>query len=144
MRALLQRVDSAKVKIEKTEYSSIKSGILIFLGISKDDNEGDVKFLINKILHLRIFPSLEKGMDKSIQEINGSALVVSQFTLYSDCTKGRRPSFINAAQSEYAEKMYSFFISRLKEHINVEHGKFGTDMDVELVNSGPATFILES
>ena len=144
MKALLQRVHSAKVQIKKTEYSKIDKGLLVFLGISSEDNEEDVKFLINKILHLRIFPSINKGMDKSIRDIKGSVLVVSQFTLYGDCTKGRRPSFIKAAPSEYAKKLYLYFISCLAEHVEVKKGKFGEDMDIELINAGPATFMLES
>ena len=145
MKVLLQRVSSAKVKIKKMEYSNIEKGVLIFLGISPDDDESDIIALTNKILQLRIFSSNSKGMDKSLKDINGSALVVSQFTLYANCENGRRPSFTEAANPEYAKKIYLHFISTLKESgLNIQHGKFGENMEVKLTNSGPVTFMLES
>ena len=144
MKALIQRVESSKVYINKKQYSSIDVGLLIFLGITHNDNFDIAEKLVNKIIHLRIFSGKEGGMDKSILNINGSVLVVSQFTLYGNCEKGRRPSFKNVAEPHKAEALYLDFIKELRSrNLNVKHGKFGSEMDIYIENSGPVTFMLE-
>ena len=145
MKALIQKVSKASVEINNKEYSSIKKGLLIFLGIKSTDTDIDIEYLTNKILKLRIFPDKNKKMNHSIQDIAGEILVISQFTLYANCSKGNRPSFANAAKEKLANNLYLKFINKLKStNIRIKTGKFKEDMNVKLVNKGPVTIILES
>ena len=144
MRIVIQRVKSASVEIDTQVFSKINQGILVFLGIAKSDTENNIDFFINKLLNLRMFEDDSNKMNKSIQEINGQILVVSQFTLYGNCQKGRRPSFDQAAKPEVAIPLYNKFIEKLKTQYpkKIQTGKFGADMQVKLENDGPVTFII--
>ena len=145
MKAVIQRVDSAGVKIGKQDISTIKSGILVFLGVEKEDSEKDADYILDKAINLRIFEDNEGKMNLGLTDIAGEMLVVSQFTLLADCRKGRRPSFVGAEEPNKAEKLYNYFIARAKEKINqVASGKFQQMMSVELINSGPVTILLDS
>ena len=145
MIALIQRVKQAGVSINTKLHSSIDDGLVILLGIHINDTETDIKYLTQKISKLRIFSDENNKMNISVKESNASILVVSQFTLYGDCTKGNRPSFINSANGKKAEPLYDLFISKLKEfNINVQSGQFGKIMDIKLINNGPVTLIMES
>jgi len=145
MIALLQRVSEAKVTIDNKIAGEIGSGLLIFLGVFQNDAQEDTKFLTNKIVHLRIFDDDAGKMNRSLLNVEGAVLVVSQFTLCANTNKGRRPSFIKAAQPELGEKFYNSLIQDLKERgISVATGIFGAMMDVHLVNDGPVTFVLDS
>lgn len=145
MKVLIQRVKSASVTIEKSLYSSIKEGILAFVGIEKGDSSEQVAKLADKISKLRIFEDENEKMNRSILDVGGEMLIVSQFTLCGDCKKGTRPSFDRSAPPEIANTLYEEFISKIKDKgINVGTGKFGAMMDVELINDGPVTFMLES
>lgn len=144
MKALIQRVKRASVSISGKLYSSINKGILIFLGVEKEDEKVNAEKLADKILKLRIFEDENDKMNLSVKDVNGELLVVSQFTLCGDCKKGTRPSFDKAASPQDAVDLYEYFIKYLKEQkIKVETGKFRAMMDVELVNDGPVTFWLE-
>lgn len=144
MRVVIQRVIKSSVSINNKEVARIGKGFLILLGISKDDNFEKANYIIRKIYNLRVFSDENDKMNLSIQDINGELLIVSQFTLYADCKKGNRPSFINAALPEEAEKIYEYFINECKKNkLKVETGKFGADMKVEIMNDGPVTIILE-
>lgn len=145
MRAVVQRVKEAKVDVEGKRVGAIGPGLLIFLGVGEDDSEKDCDYLANKIVHLRIFPDREDLMNLSLIDTGGAALVVSQFTLWGDCRKGRRPSFVRAARPEKAEDLYERFIGLLKEKgIDVATGQFQAMMDVSLINDGPVTLMLDS
>ena len=145
MRAVVQRVKESKVEVDGKRVGAIGPGLLIFLGVGEDDSEKDCDYLANKIVHLRIFPDSEDLMNLSLIDTGGSALVVSQFTLWGDCRKGRRPSFVRAARPEKAEELYERFIGLLKEKgIDVATGRFQAMMDVSLINDGPVTLILDS
>ena len=145
MIALLQRVSEAKVTVDDKIAGEIGSGLLIFLGVFQNDALEDTKFLTNKIVHLRLFDDDAGKMNRSLLDVEGAVLVVSQFTLCADTKKGRRPSFIKAAQPKLGEKFYNSFIQDLKERgISVATGIFGAMMDVHLVNDGPVTFVLDS
>ena len=145
MIAVIQRCSRANVKIDQNIVGQIRNGLVIFLGVTKDDNEDDADFLVRKVSGLRIYNDSDEKMNLSIKDVDGSALVISQFTLCGDMKKGRRPSFIHAAPPKEGQRLYEYFISSLlKEGIPVESGEFGSMMDVELVNEGPATFILNS
>ena len=145
MKAVLQRVSSASVYVDDMQISLINNGFLILLGVQRDDDEKDLEYLVNKTAGMRIFKDDKQHMNLSIQDVRGEALVVSQFTLCADTSKGRRPSFIHAAPPEIAENMYQTFCEKLgAEGIPVQTGKFGAMMDVELVNDGPVTIILDS
>ncbi len=145
MIALLQRVSEAKVTVDHKIAGEIGPGLLIFLGVFQNDAQEDIKFLTNKIIYLRIFDDDAGKMNRSLLDVEGAVLVVSQFTLCADTKKGRRPSFIKAAQPELGEKNYNSFIQDLKERgISVATGIFGAMMDVHLVNDGPVTFVLDS
>ena len=145
MIALLQRVSEAKVTVDDKIAGEIGSGLLIFLGVFQNDALEDTKFLTNKIVHLRLFDDDAGKMNRSLLDVEGAVLVVSQFTLCADTKKGRRPSFIKAAQPELGEKFYNNFIQDLKERgVPVATGIFGAMMDVQLVNDGPVTFVLDS
>lgn len=145
MKLVVQRVKKSNLKIKNKLYSSINTGMLILIGISKNDNYEMAKQLANKIIKLRIFNDDNGKMNKNIMQIKGEVLVVSQFTLYADTNKGNRPSFINAAKPELAISLYNHFIDELQKLISskVRTGKFGADMKIELINDGPVTIILE-
>ncbi|QSX06334.1 D-tyrosyl-tRNA(Tyr) deacylase [Sedimentibacter sp. zth1] len=145
MRAVIQRVKHASVTIDDEMVGKIDKGILVFLGISEDDNESDLDYVFNKTVVLRIFEDENGKMNKSLSDINGSILVVSQFTLQGDARKGRRPSYSNAARPEKALPLYEEFITKCRNaNINTQTGKFGADMKVELLNDGPVTILLDS
>ena len=145
MKAVLQRVSSASVSVDDMQISLINNGVLILLGVQKEDDEKDLVYLFNKTAGMRIFMDDKQHINLSIQDVNGEVLVVSQFTLCADTRKGRRPSFIHAAPPKMAENMYQKFCEKLRtEGISVQTGKFGAMMDVELVNDGPVTIILDS
>ena len=145
MRAVVQRVKESKVEVKGRIVGSIGPGLLILLGVGKDDSEKDCDYLANKIANLRIFPDKTDLMNLSLIDIAGAALVVSQFTLWGDCRKGRRPSFVKAARPEKANELYEHFVGTLKEKgLNVETGQFQKMMDVYLVNDGPVTLMLDS
>lgn len=145
MRAVIQRVKSASVKVDGELVSEIGTGLLIFLGVAHNDTESELEYIANKVANLRIFEDIDGKMNLSLLDTGGSALVVSQFTLYGDCRKGRRPSFINAARPEVANDLYEQFISLLNElNIPTVGGTFQAMMDVQLVNDGPVTILLDS
>jgi len=146
MRIVIQRVSSASVIIEEKTVGSIEQGLLILLGIENDDSKEDADWLIQKVNSLRIFSDEEGKMNHSIQNIQGSFLVVSQFTLHASTRKGNRPSYIKAARPEQAIPMYNYFIEQLKSiaGLPIETGFFGADMQVSLVNDGPVTIIIDS
>lgn len=144
MKALIQRVKRASVTVEGEKISEIGKGILVFLGVEKQDNGENAEKLAEKISKLRIFEDENEKMNFSVMDVQGEILVVSQFTLCGDCKKGTRPSFDNAAKSELAVELYEYFVELLKEkNISVKTGKFRAMMDVELINDGPVTFWLE-
>ena len=145
MISVIQRCSRGKVTVSQKIIGQIDHGLVILLGVQKDDSEIDADFLVNKILGLRIFKDENDKMNLSIKDITGSALVISQFTLCGDTKKGRRPSFINAAPPEDGNRLYEYFLSELgKTGVSVQSGEFGAMMDVELVNDGPVTFVLNS
>ena len=145
MRAVIQRVSRAKVSVESEIVGEIGRGILVLLGVADGDLETDAVYLLEKTINLRIFEDAEDKMNLSLLDINGDLLVVSQFTLYGDVRKGRRPSFIKAAAPDKANRLYEFFVGEARKQIfKVETGKFQAMMDVELVNDGPVTILLDS
>lgn len=144
MKALIQRVKQASVTIDGELYSSINNGMLILLGVTKDDTTENAEKLVRKLVGLRIFEDEQGKMNKSILDTNGEILVVSQFTLCGDCKKGTRPSFDKSAPPQIAEELYKYFIDTIKKEISiVKTGKFGAMMDVALINDGPVTFMVE-
>jgi len=145
MRAVLQRVTQARVAVEGETVGAIGKGLLILLGVTHTDTRADAEYLADRILLLRIFPDDSGRMNRSIQDAGGALLVVSQFTLYGNCKKGRRPSFDDAAPAEQARELYEYFVECLrKSNSKVETGVFQAEMKVQLVNDGPVTFILDS
>jgi D-tyrosyl-tRNA(Tyr) deacylase len=144
MKLVIQRVKSAEVEVEGNLISEIGKGFLILLGVSNTDNGSEIEWLAKKAVDLRIFKDENKKMNRTLKEIDGEILLVSQFTLYADCRKGRRPSFINAADPDKAEKYYELFATELgKNGVKPKMGIFGAYMEVSLVNDGPVTIILE-
>ena len=144
MKIVLQRVSSASVKVADEIVGSIDHGMLLLIGFSSNDTEESILPTLEKIVKLRVFSDEEGKMNKSVLDANGSALLVSQFTLYADTKKGNRPSFIEAARPEQAIPLYEFFITEMKKRISkVETGIFGADMKVELVNDGPVTIVFD-
>ncbi len=147
MRALIQRVSQASVEIDSRRVSQIGKGLLVFLGIGRGDSSDDIKYIANKILNLRVFPDGDQNFNRSLLDISGELLIVSQFTLYGDCRKGRRPSFDKAENPSESKQLYDDFITFIREtfpSINIKEGVFQADMDISLVNDGPVTFILDS
>ena len=145
MKVLIQRVKSASVSIDNERYSSIEGGILAFVGIEKEDTIEKVKKLAGKIVNLRIFPDEAGKMNKSLLDIQQEMLIVSQFTLCGDCKKGTRPSFDKSEEPKRANELYELFVQKVREHgIKTAVGKFASMMDVELINDGPVTFMLEA
>ena len=145
MIALLQRVRDAKVSIEGNTAGQIDHGLLILLGVFEEDDKDDADYLVDKSANLRIFNDEDDKMNLSAKDVGGSVLVVSQFTLCADTRKGRRPSYINAADPEKADRLYEYFIAQMRNQgLPVESGEFGAMMDVHLVNEGPVTIILDS
>jgi D-aminoacyl-tRNA deacylase len=145
MRAVVQRISRAKVTVENEIVGQVGKGFLVLLGVSQDDTQDDVIFMAQKIAELRVFRDEEGKMNLSLQDVGGQMLVVSQFTLYGDCRKGRRPSFVRAAPPEKADELYQSFVAEVRgQGIHVETGQFQADMDVELVNEGPVTLLIES
>ncbi len=143
MKLLIQRVNKASININGRTHSQINKGLLIFLGIEKGDTSECSKWLIEKILKLRIFEDENEKMNLSIKDVNGEIMVVSQFTLAGNCKKGTRPSFDNAEIPQKANEMYEEFCKHLSNSINIKTGVFGAMMQIELINDGPVTFILE-
>lgn len=147
MRVVLQRVSRADVRVASRVTGSIGPGFLVLIGFAPTDTEGSLEWMADKILGLRLFGDAEGKMNRDLSEVQGGVLVVSQFTLYGDASKGRRPSFIGAAPPEIAIPLYQKFVAMLRQksggNIPVETGEFGAMMDVELVNDGPVTLILE-
>lgn len=145
MRTVIQKVKCAKVSVDSKIIGDINHGFLVLLGITHDDSEKEVKWLANKIKDLRIFEDENQKMNLSLEDVKGEILIVSQFTLYGNCIKGRRPSFIDAAKPEYAKELYLKFIDEFKNFgIKTEVGEFGADMQVELLNDGPVTMIIDT
>lgn len=146
MRALIQRVRHASVTVEGELISKTGVGLLILLGVGPQDTEKEADFLAEKCANLRIFNDENGKMNRSLLDVKGDALVVSQFTLYADCKKGRRPAFVGAAGPEQANRLYEYFKSQMeqKEIGAVGHGIFGADMKVELLNDGPVTILLDT
>ena len=145
MKVLIQRVKKASVTIDGKPYSSIENGILALVGIEKGDTGAQVLKLAGKIINLRIFPDENDKMNKSLKDVEGEMLIVSQFTLCGDCKKGTRPSFDKSAPPEIANELYEAFIQEVKSNgIRTASGSFGAMMDVELINDGPVTFMLEA
>jgi D-tyrosyl-tRNA(Tyr) deacylase len=145
MRAVIQRVAAADVRVDYEIVGRIGPGLLVLLGIARSDEEKDADYLADKAVHLRIFEDGNGKMNRSLLETGGEVLVVSQFTLLGDCRKGRRPSFVEAAPPERAEQLYEYFVDQLKmKGITVATGRFQAMMAVSLINDGPVTLILES
>ena len=143
MRVLVQRSGEASVIVNNKDIGHIKSGLVLFVGFTEGDNIDNIKFLVNKVINLRIFPDENDVMNKSILDFGGEILSISQFTLYADTKKGHRPSYIKALGGEEAIRLYEQFNEELGKHIHVETGKFGADMTVNITNIGPTTIMLE-
>ena len=145
MRVLIQRVNHASCKVNGEYTGKIEKGYLLFVGITHDDNEKIIELMADKVINLRINEDENEKMNLSLKDINGELLVVSQFTLYGDCRKGRRPNFTNAAKPDLANELYEEFIEKAsKQNIKVGTGKFGANMMVELTNEGPVTILIDS
>ena len=145
MRAVVQRVSRCRVRVEDTTVGEIGAGLLVLLGVSKTDKEAAADYLAEKIIGLRIFEDAEGKMNRSVQDSGGSLLVVSQFTLYGDVRRGKRPSFDDAARPEEAKRLYEYFVGKVRAAgLRCETGQFQAMMEVELVNSGPVTILLDS
>ncbi|HSQ33366.1 MAG TPA: D-aminoacyl-tRNA deacylase [Peptostreptococcaceae bacterium] len=145
MRAVVQRVVSSKVSVGDETVGSINKGLLVLLGVTHDDTSKDVDYMVDKIVNLRIFEDENDKMNLSVRDIEGDLLVVSQFTLYGDCRKGRRPGFTDAAKPELANKLYEEFVEVAKQHeLRVGTGKFQAHMLVDIANDGPITMLIDS
>jgi D-tyrosyl-tRNA(Tyr) deacylase len=145
MRAVIQRVKNASVEVEGGVVGEIGRGLLVFLGIGKGDTVQDIEWMVEKVINLRIFEKENGKFDHSLLDVDGELLVVSQFTLYGDCSKGRRPSFTDAMEANEAKKLFDLFVEKAKVRIGkVESGLFQSFMDVSLINEGPVTLIIDS
>ncbi|MDD2414636.1 MAG: D-aminoacyl-tRNA deacylase [Eubacteriaceae bacterium] len=146
MRAVIQRVKKSSVAVDGKIIGEIGQGFNLLLGIKEDDTEADMDYIINKAIHLRIFEDENGKMNQSLLDIDGELLVISQFTLYGDCRKGRRPSFIRSGPVDIAEKKYHLFTKKISEQSvkKVAFGQFQADMEVEIINDGPVTILLDS
>lgn len=145
MRAVVQRVSSASVTVDGEIVGRIDRGFLVLLGVSQDDTQDDVVYTAQKVAGLRVFEDSEGKMNLALSDVGGAVLAVSQFTLYGDCRKGRRPSFVHAAEPMKADELYRGFVAELKgQGLSVETGRFQAQMDVELVNDGPVTLLIDS
>ncbi|MEK7172299.1 MAG: D-aminoacyl-tRNA deacylase [Patescibacteria group bacterium] len=145
MRALIQRVTNAKVTVKEQLISQIGKGFLVLLGVTHSDTETEINYLVEKIANLRVFGDDNDKMNLSLMDIKGEVLIVSQFTLYANCKRGRRPDFISAAKPELAQELYKKFVQRFKETgLKIGEGEFGAMMDIDLVNSGPVTIMLDT
>lgn len=145
MKTVIQRVTDASVRVNGNVIGEIQEGLVVLLGVTHEDTQEDVDYLVNKIVHLRIFEDENEKMNLSLKDVQGSILSISQFTLYGDTRKGRRPNFMQAAKPEVANELYERFNLHLEQQgIQVETGEFGAMMDVSLTNSGPVTIILDS
>ena len=144
MRLVIQRVTDANVKVEGKVVGKIEKGYVVLLGVGPNDTTSDAEYLVQKLVKLRVFTDENDKMNLSIKDVKGEVLVISQFTLYADCSGGNRPSFINAAKPDKANELYEYFVEKCREQqVKVETGVFGADMKVSLVNDGPVTIILE-
>lgn len=144
MRAVVQLVSEAKVTVEGDSVGSIGEGLVVLLGVTADDTDKDIDYLVDKIANLRIFPDSEGKMNLSLLDIGGEVLVISQFTLFGDCRKGRRPSYSHAAPPKLAKHLYELFIDKMKTLLPVASGTFQAMMRVHLINNGPVTILLDS
>lgn len=143
MIALIQRVKHAQVEIEQTCAGQIENGLLVFLGVEQNDDEQKAQQLLDKVLHYRVFSDENGKMNLNVQEADGALLIVSQFTLTADTTKGRRPSFTKGAAPQKAQALYDYFVAQSQAAITTQTGQFGADMQIELINDGPVTFWLQ-
>ena len=145
MKLVIQRVSEARVNVDGIAVGAIRTGLVVLVGISKSDTAKDADYLADKVLGLRIFPDDEGKMNRNVAEVNGGILIISQFTLYGDCRRGRRPSFDAAAQPDQALTLYNYFVDAVrKSAVPVETGTFQAMMEVSLVNQGPVTIVIES
>src|SRR5690625_5158677 len=145
MRVVIQRAKDAKVVVDEEVVGEIDHGLVVLVGVTHEDTKEDVDYLVNKVVNLRIFEDDQQKLNLSLKDVNGSILSISQFTLYADTRKGRRPNFMKAAAPEHAEKLYEMFNQELaNQGIEVQTGKFGAMMDVQLTNVGPVTLIIDS
>lgn len=146
MRVIVQRCSRAEVRIDKQVYGKIGTGFLLLVGITHDDTERDADYIAKKVANMRIFNDAEGKMNLALKDVNGSILSISQFTLYGDTRKGNRPSFINAARPELASPLYDYFNETLRNTygLHVETGQFGADMQVDFINDGPVTILIDS
>lgn len=145
MRFVIQRVSNAKVTVDNKVVGKINKGFLVLIGVTHEDKKETADLMVKKLLNLRVFQDENDKMNLALKDVNGELLLVSQFTLYADCKKGNRPSFVDAAKPDMANELYQYIIEKCKnEEYNVQTGIFGADMKVELVNDGPVTIILDS
>ena len=143
MKLVVQRVKNASVEVDSKIVGKIKKGYVVLIGIDEKDTEKEADYLVNKLIKLRVFEDEYGKMNLNIKDINGEILIISQFTLCADCKEGNRPSFINAAKPEKANKLYEYFCNECSNHVHIEKGIFGEYMEVSIQNSGPVTIILE-
>lgn len=144
MKLVVQRVKNAKVEVDEKTVGSINQGFLVLLGVTHTDTKAEADYLVKKLCNLRVFEDENGKMNLGLKDVGGELLIVSQFTLYADCSQGNRPSFINAAKPDVANELYEYFCEKCREqNIKVEKGIFGADMKVSLLNDGPVTIILE-